>query len=108
MTWHLIHWRVLALGGTVGATVGISRQSQRDVPIDLKAGPSKIRRNLPALAYRAKPLGISRCDGRYMPMVARTVNVHSLQISSRVVAKSAGSGEQVFTSIDVLLYGLSL
>jgi hypothetical protein len=26
--------------------------------------------NLPAVAYRAKSLGISRCDGRDMPMVA--------------------------------------
>jgi hypothetical protein len=33
---------------------------------------------------------------------------HTRQIRSRVVAKSAESGEPVFTSMDVLLYGLSL
>jgi hypothetical protein len=33
---------------------------------------------------------------------------HSRQIRCRVVAKSAGSGESVFTSMDVVLYGLLL
>jgi hypothetical protein len=33
-TRHLIHWRVLELRSMVGATVGISRLSQRDMPID--------------------------------------------------------------------------
>jgi hypothetical protein len=61
MTWHLIHWRVLALHSMVGATVGISRPSQHDMPTDLKPGRGKIRQNLPAMAYRAKPLGILRC-----------------------------------------------
>jgi hypothetical protein len=55
------------------ATVGISRPSQHDKPTDLKPGCSKIRQNLPAVAYGAKPLGISRCDGCYMPMVAPTI-----------------------------------
>jgi hypothetical protein len=50
----------------VGATVGIS---QHVMPTDLKPVRSKIRQNLPAVAYRAKPLGISLCDGREMPTV---------------------------------------
>jgi hypothetical protein len=33
---------------------------------------------------------------------------HSRQIRCRVIAKSAGSGESVFTSMDVVLYGLFL
>jgi hypothetical protein len=56
-----------------GATVGISRLSQRDMPIDLKPGRSKIRQNLLAVAYQAKPLGISRCDDHDMPTVAPTI-----------------------------------
>jgi hypothetical protein len=59
------------IGTKVGATVGISRPSQRDMPNRFEAG-SKIRQNLPAVAYRAKSLGISRCDGRDMPTVAPT------------------------------------
>jgi hypothetical protein len=57
-----------------GATVGILQPSQRDMPIDLKPGCSKIRKNLPVVAYPAKPLGISRCDdSRDMPTVAPTI-----------------------------------
>jgi hypothetical protein len=41
--------------------------------VDLKPGHSKLRQTMPAVAYRATPLGISRCDGRDMPMVAPTV-----------------------------------
>jgi hypothetical protein len=33
----------------------------------------KIHQNLPALAYRAKPLGISCCDVRNMPTVGPTI-----------------------------------
>jgi hypothetical protein len=53
--------------------------------------------------------GVSRCDGRDMPTVAPTiVRMATLgRIRSRVIAKSAGSGEPVFTLMDVLLYGLS-
>jgi hypothetical protein len=36
-------------------------------------GRSKICQNLPAVAYQAKFLGILRCDGRDMPMVAPTI-----------------------------------
>jgi hypothetical protein len=34
MTRLIIHWRVLAIRSMVAATVGISRPSQRDMPID--------------------------------------------------------------------------
>jgi hypothetical protein len=37
------------------------------------AGTKKIHQNLPALAYRAKPLGISCCDVRNMPTVGPTI-----------------------------------
>jgi hypothetical protein len=40
--------------------------------IDLKPAPSKIRQNLAAVAYPAKPFGISHCDGRDMPTVTPT------------------------------------
>jgi hypothetical protein len=73
MTWHLIRWRVLAICEIVGATVGVSLTSQRDMPIDEKPGRSKIRQNLPAVAYRAKSLGISRCEGHNMPTDAQTI-----------------------------------
>jgi hypothetical protein len=69
----LIYGRVLAICAMVGATVGILRPSQRNMPTDLKPGSSKFRQNLPAVAYREKPLGISRCDGRDMPTVASTI-----------------------------------
>jgi hypothetical protein len=72
------------------------------MPTDLKLDHSKICQNLPAVAYRAKLLGISRCDGRDMPTVAPTI------IRMATVAKSVESGEPVFTSMDVLLYGLLL
>jgi hypothetical protein len=52
------------------------------------------------VAYWAKPLGISCCDGCNMPTFAPTIVGHSQGIRSRVVAKSAGS---VFTSMGVLL-----
>jgi hypothetical protein len=73
MALHLIHWRVLAIRAMVGVTVGISWLSQRNKPTDLKQGRSKICQNLPAVAYRAKPLGILRCDGHDMPTVAPTI-----------------------------------
>jgi hypothetical protein len=57
----------------VGATVGLSRPSKHNVPTDLKPGRRKIHQNLPAVAYRAKPLGISRCDGPDIPAVAPTI-----------------------------------
>jgi hypothetical protein len=84
MTRHLIYWRVLALSAMVGATIGILRPSQRDMPTDLKPGHSKICQNLLAVAYRAKPHGISCCDGHDMTTVAP------------VIAKSPRSGEPVF------------
>jgi hypothetical protein len=34
MTRHQIHWRVLAIRAMLGATVGISRLSQSDMPTD--------------------------------------------------------------------------
>jgi hypothetical protein len=56
-------------------------------------------------------IGISRCDGRDMPTVAPTIariaNT-SQWIISRVIAKSAGSVEPVFTLMDALLYGPQL
>jgi hypothetical protein len=65
-TQHLIHWRFLALRGTVWATIDISRPAQK-----------KTRQNLPAVAYRAKPLGqtvgISRTSQRDMPTVGPTI-----------------------------------
>jgi hypothetical protein len=36
------------------------------------SGDIKIHQNLPAVAYRAKSLGKSHCDGRDMPTVAPT------------------------------------
>jgi hypothetical protein len=41
--------------------------------IYLKMGHSKIRQNLLALAYRAKPLGISCCDSHDKPTVTPTI-----------------------------------
>jgi hypothetical protein len=73
MTWHLIHWRVLAIRAIVGAIIGISRLSPCDMPTDMKPGHCKIRQNLQAVAYWAKPLGMSRCDSNDMPMVAPTL-----------------------------------
>jgi hypothetical protein len=67
-TWHLpvILWRPLALRATVSATVGMSRTAQK-----------KIRQNLPAVAYRGKPLGptvgILRTSQRDMPTVGQTI-----------------------------------
>jgi hypothetical protein len=58
----------------VGVTIGVSWLSQRDMPIDYQPGRSKIRQNLPAVAYRAKSLGILRSDGRDMPTVAPTIS----------------------------------
>jgi hypothetical protein len=43
----------------VWATVGISWPSQK--------------KNLPAVTYRAKPLGLSRFEGRDMPKVGPTI-----------------------------------
>jgi hypothetical protein len=60
MTQYLIYWQVLVLRAMVVATVGTP-------------GRSKIRQNLPAVAYRGKPLGISCCDGCNMPTVAPTI-----------------------------------
>jgi hypothetical protein len=57
----------------VGATVGILQPSQRDMPKDMKPGCSKIHQNLSAVAYQAKILGISRCDGCDIPTVAPTI-----------------------------------
>jgi hypothetical protein len=57
----------------VGVTIGILGPSQRDMPMASKLGCSKIRQNLPAVAYWAKSLGISRCDGCDMPTVATTI-----------------------------------
>jgi hypothetical protein len=63
---HLTHWRFLALCATVWATVGISRTAQE-----------KTCQNLPAVAYRGKPLGptvgISRTAQHNMPMVGPTI-----------------------------------
>jgi hypothetical protein len=73
MTRHLYHWGVLANRAMVGVTVGISQSSQRDMPTDFKPGHSKIRQNLLAVAYQAKSLGISWCDGRDMPTVAPAI-----------------------------------
>jgi hypothetical protein len=56
-----------------GATIRISQASQSYMPIDLKPGRSKICQNLPAVAYQAKPLGMSSYDGRNMPTVAPTI-----------------------------------
>jgi hypothetical protein len=54
--------------------------------IDLKPAPGKIRQNLLAVAYRAKPFGISHCNARNMPKVAptfvRIVTVGELQAKS--------------------------
>jgi hypothetical protein len=61
-TWHLIHWRFLALCAMVWATVVILRPAQK-----------KPCQSLPAVAYRAKPLGISRCDVRDRPPVGPTI-----------------------------------
>jgi hypothetical protein len=73
MTRHLIHWRVMALCTMVGVTFDLMLPSQHNKSTDLKQGHSKICRNLLAVAYRAKPLGILRCDGHDMPTVAPTI-----------------------------------
>jgi hypothetical protein len=43
------------------------------MPKDLNPGHGKIRQNLLAVAYQAKPLGISCCDGHNMPTVSPTI-----------------------------------
>jgi hypothetical protein len=62
----LIHWRFLALGATVWATVAILRPAQK-----------KNCQNLLAVACRAKPLGPtvgkSRTSQRDMPTVGPTI-----------------------------------
>jgi hypothetical protein len=76
----------LALCAMVGATVGISRPSQHNMPKDLKPGRSKIPQNMRAVANRAKPLGISRCDGcdkpKVAPTIARSATVGELEAES--------------------------
>jgi hypothetical protein len=51
---------------------------------------------------------VKRCDGRNMPTVAPTIariaNTRQ-RIINLVIAKSAGSGEPVFTLMDALLHG---
>jgi hypothetical protein len=70
----------------VGVTVGILRPPQHNMPTNLKLGCSKIRQNLPDVAYRAKPLGISLCDGSDMPIVVPTIvqmaTVRELEVES--------------------------
>jgi hypothetical protein len=86
MIQHLIHWRVLALHTMVGVTVGISQRSQCVMPTDLKPGRNKIHQNWSAVAYRAKPLGILRCDSQYMstvtPIIVRMATVGELEAKS--------------------------
>jgi hypothetical protein len=41
--------------------------------VNAGSGRIKTRQNLPSVAYRAKPLGKSHCDGRDMPTVASTI-----------------------------------
>jgi hypothetical protein len=54
----------------------------------IAAGTEKNRQNLPAVAYRyrAKPLGIFRCDVRDMqtvgPTIARSATVGKLDVES--------------------------
>jgi hypothetical protein len=43
------------------------------MPTDLKPVRHKICQNLQAVAYRAKALGISHCDGHDMPTVAPSI-----------------------------------
>jgi hypothetical protein len=43
LTWRLNFWQVLTINTMVGATVGISRPSQHDMPVDQKPGRSKMR-----------------------------------------------------------------
>jgi hypothetical protein len=50
------------------------------MPTDLKPGRNKICQNLPAVGYRAKPLGILRFDDCNMPMVIPT-NVRMATVS---------------------------
>jgi hypothetical protein len=96
--------RFLALRATVWATIDISQPAQK-----------KNRQNLPTVAYIGKsPLGrpLAYCGH----VTARYANgrpnhctkCHSRQIRCQFVAKSAGSGESVFTSIGVVLYGLTV
>jgi hypothetical protein len=68
------------------------------------SGRIKIRKNLPAVADWAKSLSKSHCDGRDMPMVAPTIA--QIATVGKVMAKSAESGQPVFTSMDVVLKGL--
>jgi hypothetical protein len=56
------------------------------MPIDKEPGCSKIRQNLPAVAYPAKILGISRCDGPDMPMV--TPNIERIATVVEINAES--------------------
>jgi hypothetical protein len=89
------------------ATVGISRLSQRNMPRNFA------RYTTAGIFWRillrpgSYSIGISRCDALNMPTIAPTIariyNTHQW-IISRVVAKTARSGEPVFTLMDALLY----
>jgi hypothetical protein len=96
MTRLLIHWRFLALPLTVWATVGISWLAQKK--------PAKICWLwLLGKAPWADRWHIADVTGRYANSQPNDgAKCHSRQIRCRVIAKSAGSGESVFTSMDVV------
>jgi hypothetical protein len=82
----------------VGATNGISRSSQHDLPWDFARYATAGR--FWRIFIRPDPAVRARYANGH-PNIARIRGV----IRGPVVAKSAGSGEQVFTSMDALLYG---
>jgi hypothetical protein len=84
ITRHLIHWQMLALLAMVGATVGISRPSQLDMPTDLNPPKSakicrlwNIRQS--HLAYHSVTSTI--CQGSPQPLW----ECHSRQSRSQVI-----------------------
>jgi hypothetical protein len=62
----LIHWQVLAIRAMFGRPLAY-------YAVKAVSGCTKIRQNLPAVAYRAKSLGKSHCDGRDFATVAPTI-----------------------------------
>jgi hypothetical protein len=85
----------------VGATVGISRPSQRDLPRDF-AQYATAGRFWQIFIQPDPAVKVRYANGR--PKIAQIANTRQW-ISGRVVAKSARSGGPVFTSMDALLYG---
>jgi hypothetical protein len=70
-------------------------------------GCIKIRQNLPAVAYRAKSLGQSRCDSRDMPTVTPTIaRIATVgELEAELWQNTPDLEHHFFTSMEALLYG---